>query len=174
MSAPEFSRPEPLDTIGEGERTVTIAAGADERAALARRFAIDAVGRLEGSFALRREAAGVIVRGRVRAAVVQGCVVTGDPVPLAIDEPVALRFVRAADASSDEIELDADALDTIAHDGAAIDLGEIAAETMALALDPYPRAPGAAEALRAYGVISEDEAGPFGALAGLKATLGGG
>ena len=42
---------------------------------------------------------------------------------------------------------------------------------MALALDPFPRAPGAEEALRAAGVIGEGEAGPFGALAGLKAKL---
>ena len=95
---------------------------------------------------------------------------TGDPIDAMIDEPVALRFV-AASAGEDEVELSDDALDTIEIDGAEIDLGEAAAETMALALDPFPRGPGAAAALRAAGVIGEDEAGPFGALAGLKAKL---
>ena len=43
---------------------------------------------------------------------------------------------------------------------------------MALALDPFPRGPGAEAALKVAGVISEEEAGPFGALAGLKDRLG--
>ena len=42
---------------------------------------------------------------------------------------------------------------------------------MALALDPFPRGPNAAAALREAGVISEEEAKPLGALAGLKAQL---
>ncbi|MEO5866096.1 MAG: DUF177 domain-containing protein, partial [Sphingomonas sp.] len=72
------------------------------------------------------------------------------------------------------VELGEDALDTVPHDGSAIDLGEVAAETMALALDPYPRAPGAAEILRRFGVISEEEAAPLSALAGLRDMLGNG
>ena len=64
-------------------------------------------------------------------------------------------------------------IDTIEIEGGAIDLGEAAAETMALALDPFPRSPNAAAALKKAGVISEEEAGPFGALAGLKAKLEG-
>ena len=52
-----------------------------------------------------------------------------------------------------------------------IDLGEAAAETVALALDPFPRSPRAADVLRDAGVISEEEAKPKGALAGLGALL---
>ncbi|NWN13490.1 hypothetical protein GY655_27460, partial [Escherichia coli] len=65
------------------------------------------------------------------------------------------------------------------YSGGAIDLGEAAAETLALALDPYPRSPAAEAALRDAGVISEEEAtrlaeesGPFGGLAGLRGKLG--
>ena len=43
----------------------------------------------------------------------------------------------------------------------------------AMAIDPYPRSPAAAEALREAGVIGEEEAGPFAALAALKAKLSG-
>lgn len=171
MSAPEFSRSERSDTIGAGARDVTIAATADECAALARRFDLVAVERLEATFSIRREAVGIVAAGRVRAAVVQACSVTDEPICVRVDEPVALRFVAAADASEEEIELEADALDTIAYDGAAINLGEAAAETMALALDPFPRGPNAAAALKAAGVLGEDEARPAGALAGLKAAL---
>ncbi len=167
MTAPEFSRLERIDTIGEGEREISLSATPEERAALATRFGLKTIDRLDGAFRLRRDAAGVVARGRVRAEVVQACVVTDDPIPVSIDESVALRFVAGDDPESDEVELSEDALDTMSFDGAAIDLGEAAAETMALALDPFPRGPNAAAALKEAGVISEEEAKPLGALAGL-------
>ncbi len=166
----EFSRIEPVDTIGEVERRVAIAADAGERDALATRFGLVAVEQLEAAFALRRDAGGIAAHGTVRAAVVQACSVTGDPLPTTVEETVALRFVEEA-ASEEEIELGEDAIDTIGIEGGGIDLGEAAAETMALALDPFPRGPGAAAVLKAAGVIGEDEAKPLGALAGLKAAL---
>lgn len=165
MTAAEFSRPERLDTIGAGERTVAVAADAAERDALARRFGLMAIARLAGDFTVRREAAGVRVRGRVAAAVTQACSVTGEPLPAEIDEPVDLVFAPPPADGGDEVELGDDSIDVVFHDGGAIDLGETAAETMALALDPFPRGPGAEAALKAAGVLGEGEAGPFGALA---------
>jgi uncharacterized metal-binding protein YceD (DUF177 family) len=170
MTTPEFSRLERIDTIGEGERTITITANETEREALAKRFDLISVDRLEARLAVRRDAAGVVARGTVRAAVVQACSVTDDALPVSIEEPIALRFVDH-EPDSEEIELDPDALDTMLFDGAAVDLGEAVAETMALSLDPFPRGPNAAAALKAAGVISEEEAKPAGALAGLKEAL---
>ena len=175
---PEFSRIERLDTIGGDERVVSIVADEAERAALAARFGLVAIERLEARLAIRRGSAGIDVHGTVAAAVVQACSVTGDPLPATIDEPVALRFVELAAAGDeialDEVELDGDALDIVEIEGGGIDLGEAAAETMALALDPFPRSPRAAAVLKEAGVVSEEEAGPFGALSGLKAKLAGG
>lgn len=171
---PEFSRPERIDAIGASARQVTIEADAQERAALAARFGLIGVERLGAALSVRREAAGIIVTGRVGAVVIQRCVATGDPLTAQIDEAVALRFVEETDvASGDEVELVDDALDTIGYSGGAIDLGEAAAQTMALALDPFPRGPGADAALRAAGVTDEDGAGPFGALAALRDRLKG-
>ena len=173
MSAPEFSRLERIDTIGEGERSIAITASEAERAALAARFGLVSVDRLEATFRVKRDAAVIVARGAVSAAVVQACSVTDEPLPQSVSEDVALRFVTEQEAAAEEeIELDLDALDTMPYDGAAIDLGEAAAETMALALDPFPRGPNAAAALRAAGVISEEEAKPAGALAGLKGLFG--
>ncbi|MCM8731205.1 YceD family protein [Hephaestia sp. GCM10023244] len=168
---PEFSRPIRLDTIGEQPRRIAIEADATERAALAERFGLIAIDRLAATFTLQREADGIVAKGKVSAAVSQACVVTGEPVPAMVDEPVALRFVQGVEPDEDEIELSDDALDTIAITGGAIDLGEAAAETVALALDPFPRAPGAEAVLRAAGVLSEEQARPLGALAGLKEKL---
>lgn len=172
---PEFSRRERIDTIGAGRRSVAIEADADERRRLAGRFGLVAIERLAASFALHRDDGAIVASGRIEAMVTQACSATGDPLPARIDEPVTLRFV-GEDANADgEIELDADALDTMPIEGGAIDLGEAAAETMALALDPFPRSPAAAAALAEAGVIGEDEAQrrgrPLGALAALKDRL---
>ena len=170
---PEFSRPIRVDTIGDGERTVEVEANEDERRRLAGRFGLLAIGRLAATFAVRREAGGMLATGTVEAAVTQACSATGEPIEATVNEAVALRFVEDIAGDGDEIELSGDALDTLPIEGGAIDLGEAAAETMALALDPFPRAPGAEEALRRAGVMREEEVGAFGALAGLKAKLGG-
>jgi len=173
---PEFSRPERVDTIGERERAVVVEAMPAERAALATRFDVIAVDALSAEWTIRRTAAGIVARGRVRAAVAQACSVTGGPVPAIVDEPADILFVPEGAGAEEELELDADAADTVFYAGGAIDLGEAAAETMALALDPFPRSPAAEAALREAGVRGDDEpdaGGAFGALAGLRDRLKG-
>lgn len=169
----EFSRPVRLDTLGEGARAMTVAADEAERAALAARFRIVAVGRLEAEAMLTRKGETVEVSGRIVADVVQACVASGEDVPEAIDEPFTLRFVpeQAANGGDEEVELDEGELDELFYTGGSIDVGEAVAQTLALALNPYPRAANAAQALKAAGVKSEEEAKPAGALAGLKDLL---
>ena len=167
---PEFSRPERLDTIGTAPRDVRVEADEGERAALAKRFMLLGVDRLVARFAVVREGAAFVATGTVEADVVQACSASGEPVPARIAEAVSLRFVQG-DAREDEVELDDGALDTIEIEGSAIDLGEAAAETMALALDPFPRAPNAEAVLRSAGVVAEDEVTPFNAFAALKDKL---
>ena len=169
---PEFARPERVETIGAEPRAIEIAATADERRRLAARFGLLSIDRLEASFAIRRDAGGILAEGRVGADVVQPCSVTGDALPARVDERVTLRFVEPA-LTEEEIELGDDALDTIDIEGGAIDLGEAAAETMALALDPFPRGPGAAAALKAAGVTDETSVGAFSRLAALRDRLKG-
>lgn len=173
-AAPEFSRIYRIDTIGERPRTVEIEANEAERAALARRFGLISIARLAGSAAIAKAAGGVKASGHISASVEQNCVATGDAVPATIDEPFELKFVVPDNAPEpEEVELNVDELDIVEYDGQAVDLGEALAQTLALALDPFPRSPNADAILRKAGVISEEQAGPFGALAGLKDTLGG-
>ena len=174
MTTPEFSRPRRLDTLGAGDVTVELAAEPEERAALAERFGLIGLDRLEARMTLHREAAGIVARGHVSADASQACVATGEPVPARVEEDFAIRFVpQPRDAPEEEIELSEDECDTIFYSGGAIDLGEAAAETMALALDPFPRCANADKILRDAGVLSEEEAGPFGKLAALKDKLAG-
>lgn len=170
---PEFSRPVRIDTLGEGGRTVMVEADEAERGALARRFGLIALDALSAEAALRREGDVLFAEGRIKAAVVQACVASALPVPATIDEPFVLRFVPEGQDAGEEIELDAEDFDTIGYSGSAVDLGEAVAETLALSLDPFPRAPDADAILKAAGVLSEDEvvAGPFAALKALKDKL---
>jgi uncharacterized metal-binding protein YceD (DUF177 family) len=108
---------------------------------------------------------GATARGTVRAVLDQPCVATGDPVRTTVDEPFAIRFIPHRDIADEELELSADDLDVMPIDDNAVDLGEAVAQTLALALDPYPRSAGAASAVAAMGA---EEAGPF---AGLKDLL---
>lgn len=113
------------------------------------------------------------VRGRIEASVVQTCVVTLDPVPQEVVEEVDVTLMRAEDVDppSRGREDLVDAVETegpeLFHRG-RIDLGVIAAEHLALGLDPYPRSPDADFA----GHIEDDSElrrSPFAGLADLKA-----
>ena len=127
------------------------------RAALAARFGLEAIDRLEGQLAVVRDGAGARATGRLVADVMQSCVVSGEPVPAHVDEPLELRF-ELLDAARDEIELEADALDVMPVEGDAIDLGEALAQALAVALDPYPRAAPEVLAKVRRRLLSEEEA----------------
>lgn len=172
IAANEFERPYRLDTIGEAERAVEIAADEAERRALAARFGWLAIDRLEAQAKLHRAGDIVHVTGRLVADVTQSCIATGDPLPAHVDTSFVLRFVPESQAAlADEIELSEQDCDTVTYAGSAIDLGEAVAETLTLALDPFPRGPDADGVLRAAGVIPEEEVEPSGPFAGLKGLL---
>ncbi|WP_137123706.1 DUF177 domain-containing protein [Roseomonas sp. HF4] len=157
---PEFSRVRSFARLPPAGREERLAASAAECAALARRFAIPAINRLEAVVRLRPEpGGGVTIGGRLSAEVVQDCVVTLEPVMQAVEEKVALRILPPGGEPSDDPE----APDEIEAEGDVVDLGEALAEQLALALDPYPRAPGAELAPEASG----ETGGPFAALASL-------
>ena len=170
---PEFSRPVRLDEIGEVPRSIDISADAPEREALARRFALVSIEKLEAEGDVHRAGDIVHFAGRLRAEAEQSCVATGEPVPAILDVPFALRFVPGDEmAPADEVELSEEDCDTVTYAGGAVDLGEAAAETLALSLDPFPRSADADAVLKAAGVADESDVGPFAALKGLRDRLG--
>ncbi len=162
---PEFHRPRTIASLAPGGETVAIAARSAERAALARRFDLPTISHLAARFHLRPESGGgVAVKARLLARVTQICVVSLAPFPHIIDETFLLRFVPAGrEAEGDDPE----AVDTIGVSDGAIDLGEAAAEQLALLLDPYPRAPGA-ELPAPYADGNAEQAGAFAALRALR------
>jgi uncharacterized metal-binding protein YceD (DUF177 family) len=174
MTLPELSRSVRIDTLGEAPRTLIVETEDSERDALARRFGLVSIEALAAEAALVRKGEEIRTKGRLQARVVQSCVATGEPIPAELDEPFEIIFRPEPEASrpDEEVELSEAEMDVVFYDGASIDLGEAVAETLSLSLDPYPRVADAAERLKAAGVKSEEEAGPFGALAGLRDKLG--
>lgn len=158
-----------LDQARDGER-LNLVADEGERQAIARRLDLKALDRLEAHAVLSRKGEIVRAEGRLLATLEQSCVVTNEPVASHIDEPFDLMFTPepASGSPDEEIELGEMDCDIIFYDGAAIDLGTAIADSLALAIDPYPRSAGADAALKEAGVMSEAEASPFAALAKLR------
>lgn len=138
---PELSRPIDVGTVSAAGLDVTVEADARECRALAARMDIPAVRSLRCVFHLTTEADhGTLARGLLRAEVVQTCVVSLEDFATVVEERFAVRFVPSGMESEDD---DPDSIDEIPFEGHLIDLGEAAAEQLGLALDPYPRKPGA-------------------------------
>ncbi len=127
---------------------------ADERElkALAGSWDILAVDDLRADLQIARwKRDGIRVKGRVKAKIVQACVVTLDPVHSDIDETFEQIFVpensklaaRRPANDTGEMVLDPDGPDMPeSFVGDTIDVGEVVAEFAAMAIDPYPRKPG--------------------------------
>jgi uncharacterized metal-binding protein YceD (DUF177 family) len=92
-------------------------------------------------FHLERDSAQRLIgHGHLQAGVVQTCVVSLEDFAAAVEERFTVVFVPAGEENEDD---DPEAPDEIAYKDGVLDLGEAASEQLALALDPYPRAPGA-------------------------------
>jgi len=161
---------------------VDLAADEAARAAIAAHAGVTAIERLEARLLFSRWLrGGVEVTGRLRASLEQPCVVTLDPVRQEIDENVLMRFVpagselaRAGAGSPEELILDPEGEDPPEpFDGEAIDAWAVAIESLVLAIDPFPRAPGAHLPEQARDAESDDfdAESPFAALKKLKTGL---
>lgn len=175
LPAPEFSHPVPVDRIGATWSHFPIEAGAEERAALAKRFDLVELGRLKAVVRLRRVRAGSFVKlaAEIEAAVVQTCVVSLEPVPAAVSEKLELLFgpIEGSRAERQEIEVSADLDEPEPIEDGVIDIGEIVAQQLSLALDPYPRRDDAVAETVLMPADTEPEAeparpNPFADLAG--------
>ena len=168
MSAtPELSRRFALADIGTIPKRVSFAASAAESAALARRFGLVSLQALSAEAELAAVNNAIEAIGTLSARLTQSCVATAQPLTADLAESFRIRFEAPdTDASEEEFELSADDCDVMTHDGQAIDLGEAVAQTLALVIEPFPRAPNADEVLKARGISGEADMGPFAALKG--------
>ena len=137
---PELHRPVALDRIGPKGQEIVVEANLAECAALAERMGLPAIGSLTCRFHLTRDDETVLAHGHLVARVVQTCVISLEDFEATVEERFRVRFVPSGTEAEDD---DPDSDDEIPYEGTQIDLGEAAAEQLGLALDPYPRMPGA-------------------------------
>jgi uncharacterized metal-binding protein YceD (DUF177 family) len=154
--------------IPETGMHVDLTADSGARDAVAAAAGVVAMPDLEASFDLVRIGAdGVRLAGRVRATVVQNCVVTLEPLENRIDEAVELVFLPEPAGPADAAGLqptEGEDPPEVLVDG-TVDLGAIAVEFVLLGIDPYPRKPGA---LFEASPAGDPSSHPFAALAALK------
>jgi len=165
-----------LARLGTAPQRIEVVADDAARAGIAASFDIPAIASLRGDFVLAlaraaREGDRVTATLTLAATVTQICVVSLEPFEQTIGERAALVMLTEAQAAAldlDSAPIDPDEPDEIVANGTVVDLGVVLTEQLALALDPYPRRPGAA---------APDEYAPprvskFSALAAIALKLG--
>jgi hypothetical protein len=143
----EIERIVDVDRLGTGGSALDIVASDGERAALAKRFGFLALPVFSARVTVDRRLGGqIVVEGRLRGKIVQACILTLDPVTQELDDTFRIVFKRdlaeERDPESGEALLSAqpDAPEPLTEN--LLDVGEIVAEQLSLAADPYPRRPG--------------------------------
>ena len=169
---PEFSRPIAVDRVPPGGLTERIEASEVERRALAHRFGLPAIPELTAVIELlpwRR--GGIKVTGRFEALIEQTCVVTLDPFEARLSEDITRYFAGQNAPGPTPVVHSVESLGEDEPDvimGNAFDLGELVSESLGLALDPYPRKPGAEFSSRRVEERESAARHPFAALQSLK------
>lgn len=174
-NANPFSRKLRIETIGGG-KSCTVEASADERNAIARLLDLVALDRLVFDYRLAPSSGHRLrMAGRLSASVVQTCVVSLDAVPSELDVAVEIEFWPEGAFAALEKNAEADPGASLLEwpepikDG-TIDLGKVVYETLATALDPFPKKAGASFEW-SEGPTAEAgsrESGPFAVLERLK------
>ena len=146
-----------------GPISCVIFCSAEERAVLTSRFGFAGLALLTATMNIKR--AGPVhwdVTGSLTAEVTQLCGVTGDLVPESVDFQIEERYGLDHDEGVD-VEFSLDGAEPLV-DG-AIDLGEIVAQSLAIAVDPWPRS---ARAPQNFQAGDGEKEHPLAGLAALK------
>jgi uncharacterized metal-binding protein YceD (DUF177 family) len=153
VNQPEFSRTIVIEKIPTAGVEQQLVAKDDERKKLAERLGLVELPKLEAKVTVHpvRADQTITVTGTLKADVVQQCVVTLEPLTNQIEYDfkvlyAAPELLTEGAGPSDMEEEDMEPI----LDG-TIDLGELVAQNLGIALDPYPRKPGVGFVEAAYG-----------------------
>lgn len=170
----EFSRLFPVDKLRGHDLDERIEANEEELEALAKRMGVVALKSLVAKLHLQRIHSGdmVEVKGHLNAIVIQDCVVTLEPFEALVEEEFTAYFARPETIpKSEDMDIDDDSSpDPILPNG-DIDLGELTAQHLALAIDPHPRKPGVVFEVPRQGAVEVGgkPLNPFAVLAEFRA-----
>lgn len=163
-----------VDNLPAAGKVLAIDAGPDDLARLAALMQVSSVDSFAAQITVEKFRGGVRAVGDLQARVTQPCIVTFEPVVQEISEPVDRIFLPDPDIASDsapgsEVFVDLEGDDIPDHlSGPELDLAPLLLEVLGLAIDLYPRAPGA-ELPEGADDGDDDSLNPFAALKSLKA-----
>jgi len=163
-------RPVSLARVDRNGETHEVAATEDERARIKGALELLDLPRLAAGVTLARSGSTKItVTGQIDAELVQACVVTLEPVTQRIEQAFERRFVpsgeAAGSAAPSAIDVAPEGEDPPdVYEADRIDIGAVVMEELILAIDPYPRAPGAELPEEATDDADEAPESPFAAL----------
>lgn len=167
VSNPPLSDVVRLNQIGAG-LTRLLEPDAETRARIARALDLQALDAFTAELKVEPTTTGWTLSGRVRADVVQTCGLTLEPLPAKVDERFSVGLIEGPPPEPEEdVEIDLEMVDDspdYVEDG-RIDLGQYAVEQLSLALDPFPRKPGAT-------FVQPEEPAEISPFAVLKAMQG--
>lgn len=166
----EFSRLFPVDKLRGQDKDERIEANDQELEALARRMGVVALKSLHATLHLRRIHSGemVEVKGHFQANVIQDCVVSLEPFEAQVEEDFIAYFARPESIpKTEDMAIDDDNSPEPFLPHGDIDIGELTAQHLALAIDPHPRKPGATFKIEKEGEAKP--ANPFAVLADFRA-----
>jgi uncharacterized metal-binding protein YceD (DUF177 family) len=137
----ELSRPLRAEKVSANGVEEKIVATEKERAALTTRFDLLAINALEAKLHIVPKHAGTIfeVMGSFKADVTQRCVATLEPLTAHIEQPIEANFGSPFTEAGGAIERSTEEDDLEPMVNGIMDLGELVAQHLGLALDPYPR-----------------------------------
>ncbi|MCE9521459.1 MAG: DUF177 domain-containing protein [Alphaproteobacteria bacterium] len=180
-AAPEhgFRRMIAVSKINEGGLVKTISATPAEIPSIAAYLDIAGIDALSADMTVTRwRSKGIRVQGKLKADVIQNCIVTLEPISAHIETEFERRFQpldpRAATHDTQhEVIVDPEGEDPAEPLDREIDLGEILIEELSLSLDLYPRKPDARfEADQGDEQAGKSRKSPFATLAKLKIMPG--
>lgn len=181
-NAPEFSVPVDIRKLYDAPKK--LAANADECAALAARFGLEAINSLTACIGYHEEGKTIIAKGTLSADIIQQCVISLEPFASTVTQDFAIGFCPAQTmqaifaegeaaegeaAGEPSFEIEADDCDIMPYEDGRFDIGEAVAQTFALALNPFPRGPDAEQVAQKHGLVTAvPKDNPFAVLQQLK------
>jgi uncharacterized metal-binding protein YceD (DUF177 family) len=176
-NAPEFSVPVDIRKLYDAPKHLK--AQANERTALATRFGLEAINSLTAAIAYHAQGETIIAKGALSADIMQQCVISLESFASTIRQDFTISFCPAESmqailaegeaAEEESFEIEADDCDIMPYADGRFDIGEAVAQTLALALDPFPRGPDAEQIAQKHGLVTEvPKDNPFAVLQQLK------
>ncbi len=158
---PEFSFSINLGELSSSGKCFQLKTGREERQRIARRLGVIAVRECEGEINIRATKTIIDVSGSLRAELTRECVASLEEMEETIADSFELQFFRSEKAL-EAIEDEEEAEFAEVHEGDIFDLGELLVQQLSLAMDPFPRKPGASSLAAEFG--AGEDASPFAVL----------